>query len=83
MAPRKQQRQDFDKYRSVQNPLVSYLGLLERDKTEVSMLYELLDERRLNKRATILSSIYSGKELRSYYCVSALKRKKSTSCLTV
>lgn len=56
----------LDKYRSVQNLLVSYLGY-SRDKTEVSMLYELLDERRLNKRATILSSIYSGKELRSYY----------------
>lgn len=56
----------LDKYRSVQNLLVSYLGY-SRDKTEVSMLYELLDERRLNKLATILSSIYSGKELRSYY----------------
>lgn len=56
----------LDKYRSVQNLLVAYLGY-SRDKAEVSMLYELLDERRLNKRATILSSIYSGKELRSYY----------------
>lgn len=61
----------LDKYRSVQNLLVSYLGY-SRDKTEVSMLYELLDERRLNKLATILSSIYSGKELRSYYlCLGA------------
>lgn len=56
----------LDKYRSVQNLLVSYLGY-SSDKAEVSMLYELLDERRLNKRATILSSIYSGRELRRYY----------------
>lgn len=56
----------LDAYRSVQNLIVAYIGYAA-DKSEAGMLYELLDDRRLNKRATIFSSAYSGKELRGYY----------------
>ena len=56
----------LDAYRSVQNLIVAYIGYAA-NKSEAGMLYELLDDRRLNKRATIFSSAYSGKELRGYY----------------
>ena len=56
----------LDPYRSVQNLIVAYIGYAA-DKSEAGMLYELLDDRRLNKRVTIFSSAYSGKELRGYY----------------
>ena len=57
----------LDKYRSVQNLLVSYLGY-SRDKTEVRHAVRACSTSVvINKLATILSSIYSGKELRSYY----------------
>ena len=56
----------LDAYRSVQNLIVAYIGYAA-DKSEAGMLYELLDDRRLNKRVTIFSSAYSGKELRGYY----------------
>lgn len=56
----------LDAYRSVQNLIVAYIGYAA-DKSEAGMLYELLDDHRLNKRVTIFSSAYSGKELRGYY----------------
>ena len=56
----------LDAYRSAQNLLIAYVGYAA-DKSEAAMLYELLDDRRLNKRTTIISSAYSGKELRSFY----------------
>lgn len=56
----------LDACRSVQNLIVAYIGYAA-DKSEAAMLYELLDDRRLNKRVTIFSSAYSGKELRNFY----------------
>lgn len=56
----------LDACRSVQNLIVAYIGYAA-DKSEAAMLYELLDDRRINKRVTIFSSAYSGKELRNFY----------------
>lgn len=64
----------LDAYRSAQNLLIAYVGYAA-DKSEAAMLHELLDDRRLNKRATIISSAYSGKELRSFYLRIGTKRE--------
>lgn len=56
----------LDAYRGAQNLLIAYLGYSD-SPTEVDMLFELLDDRRINKRMTILSSEYTGNELRKHY----------------
>ena len=65
----------LDVYRGAQNLLIAYLGY-SNSPTEVDMLFELLDDRRINKRMTILSSEYTGNDLRMHYLNIGAKVKK-------
>ena len=65
----------LDTYRGARNLLIAYLGY-SNSPTEVDMLFELLDDRRINKRMTILSSEYTGNDLRKHYLSIGAKVKR-------
>lgn len=65
----------LDAYREARNLLIAYLGY-SNSPTEVDMLFELLDDRRINKRMTVLASEFTGNELRKHYLNIGAKAKR-------
>ena len=65
----------LDTYRGARNLLIAYLGY-SNSPTEVNMLFELLDDRRINKRMTVLASEFTGNELRKHYLNIGAKAKQ-------